>query len=387
MRLHSLLTSLATALMLAVPGLASAQVLLLPASIDGEIDEEQSDVLRTELEQAARAALADQGVLLVTESEAADLGADASCEGGACVVELGEAAPLQLVVRASIYGAAEIYDVTITAYDANTGDEVDSNVDDCTFCLFDEAVQTWGDAVETLLARTELPDATGQQAVATTVTVEPDTSVVEPAVSTSAYQTGAAVLRIQAQPSSAEIRVNGAIVGRGTAEIGVGAQSLSISLSAPDHDEFTREIVITDADVSSEAQVNAYFAMARTTRRVSSADVDRDTFNQRAVGGILMGSGAAVLIGGIVALTLDGNSSCSDGSITVCPSLYETTGLGTALTVVGAAATGVGAAFFATANGPERSAATTPPPAPAQGTRFALVPTRSGGRVILSGRF
>ncbi len=284
---------------------------------------------------------------------------------------------------------------SITAYDANTGESLDSNVTDCTFCLFDEAVETWGRAVETLISRTELPAATGQQAVAdseanepeTETETEPETDVLDEPVTSAAYTAGAAVLRIQAQPSSAEIRVNGAIVGRGSAEIGVDAQGLTISLSAPDHEEFNREIVITEADVSTEARINAYFAMARTARRTSNANVDRDTFNQRAVGGILMGSGAAVLIGGIVALTLDGNSSCTEGSITVCPSLYETTGLGTALTVVGAAATGVGAAFFATANGPEQSTSRTPPAATAPGTRFALLPTRSGGRVVLSGRF
>lgn len=96
-----------------------------------------------------------------------------------------------------------------------------------------------------------------------------------------------------------------------------------------------------------------------------------------------MGSGVAVLIGGIVALTMDGNSSCSEGPLSACASIYETTGLGTALTIIGAASTGVGAAFFATAgNAPDRAAALD-----SQRRRFAVIPTSSGARVVLGGRF
>ncbi len=362
---------------------ADAQILVLPSALDGELTDEQRSDLQQTLVDVIREVASD-GTEVLTESDLPEPSLASDCESAACFVELGNARPMQAIVRATVYSAAEIYDVNVEVFAADSGERLDQEVTDCTFCLFEEASEAFGFAARSVLARVTLPDPTSGPPAAAATTTEPVADT-QPEQATSAaapaWIAGDIEVVIQAQPASAEIRVNGSIAGRGTATLSVAPQTLQITLDALDHEPLERPIVVSAADADST--IRSYFAMARQSGSGGGTSNDADSFNQRSVGGILMGTGVAVLVGGIVALTMDGNSSCSEGPLSACASIYETTGLGTALTVIGAASTGVGAAFFATAgSSPDRAASASVPR-----RRFTVLPTASGARVLVGGRF
>ncbi len=132
-----------------------------------------------------------------------------------------------------------------------------------------------------------------------------------------------------------------------------------------------------------DSRLTVYADLAEVSRgRSNNAAADPVAFNQRSIGGILVGSGSALLIGGVVALAMDGNSTCAEGPLSACASVYETTAIGSALAVVGGIAVGTGVGFFVTA--PSNDVATSEAP---RGSRIAFAPRRGGAVLTLGGTF
>jgi hypothetical protein len=370
---------------------ASAQVLTFESELDGELDDAQKTELRDALFGALDEAFDPQ---VRSEAETRELLGDrASCADAECAAAAGQAVSAQVGVQAYVYAASEIYDMRITVYDLNTGEVLDEEIYDCTFCPFDEARDGFAFTATTIASRVELPSATSGEAadpepepetvaaVEPEPEVEPETDPVEvlPVPPEEAFVAGEVQLRIEVQPPSAEVFVNGLSVGRGSQTISVAPQRLTITAQAGGHAPMERALTVAPEDT----RLTVYADLAEITRsRGTDASANPTAFNQRSVGGILVGTGSALLIGGVVALAMDGNSSCSEGPLSACESIYETTALGSALAVVGGIAVGTGIGFFATAPSNDVAAA------PSQrGSRFAFAPRRGGAVLTLGGSF
>lgn len=372
---------------------ASAQVLIFESELDGELDDAQKVVLRDALYGALAEALEPE---VRGEAETRELlGDGATCADAECAAAAGDAVPAQVGVQAYVYAASEIYDMRVTMYDLNTGEVLDEEIYDCTFCPFDEARDGFAFTATTIASRVSLPATTSggttepepEQQLETVAVVEPEPEVepeqdpVEtlPPAPAPAFLAGDVQLRIDVQPASAEVFVNGLSIGRGSQTIEVAPQRLTITAQAGGRVPMERALTVAPDDT----RLTVYADLAEVTRaRAADASANPTAFNQRSVGGILVGTGSALLIGGVVALVMDGNSSCSEGPLSACESIYETTALGSALAVVGGIAVGTGIGFFATA--PSNDVAAAPE---TRGSRFAFAPRRGGAVLTLGGSF
>jgi len=373
------------ALAIAAP-LAHAQFVVFETSVDGDVDADDAELFR----QAIIGALeADGRATVIDEAEVAEaLGDGASCDATPCARAAGTTIVGQVGIRATVYGEAEIYDFTVTVFDLNTGSKlVDEAVGECMFCPTTEAVEEFGFTVQSALSSVDpLPPATSGAGPSTAEVTEPDvvatTEETTPEETGPAFEPGDVSVHFQTAPNSATIRVNGERVGTGRASISAAPQVLRIEVSADGHATHTERLEITPAMVGPILIRTTLAGEARAQRAARSSTAgSADSFNRTAVGGVLIGTGIAGLTGGIILLAIDGTSNCSDGPITACPQVYETTLPGAALTTVGALAAGAGIGILLGGN---RGSAET---ADSGGTRVALEPNRRGGRVIFRTRF
>ena len=405
---------------------AVAQVLIFESELDGELDDSQKAELRDALVGALDEAFEPD---VRTEEETRELLGDAAaCADAECAAAAGSLVSAHLGVQAYVYAASEIYDMRVTLYDLNTGEVLGEEIYDCTFCPFDEARDGFAFTATTVASRVELPatpSAGPTQAVEVAV-VEPaaesgsdepeaedepplaeeeapegegnaeseaeaedeqaapeDEAVevveVETVTPAPAFLPGDVQLRVDVQPESAEVFINGLSIGRGSQTIAVAPQRLTITAQAGGRVPLERAITVAPDD----SRLTVYADLAEVARgRGNDASANPAAFNQRSVGGILVGTGSALLIGGVVALAMDGNSSCAEGPISACASIYETTAIGSALAVVGGIAAGTGIGFFATAPSNDVAAMASPRP-----SRLAFAPRRGGAVLTVGGRF
>ncbi|MBU6162616.1 MAG: hypothetical protein KGO50_15985, partial [Myxococcales bacterium] len=358
-----------------------------------------------------------------TEAETRELLGDAAaCADAECAAAAGLIVSAHLGVQAYVYAASEIYDMRVTLYDLNTGEVLGEEIYDCTFCPFDEARDGFAFTATTVASRVALPatrssgptepvsvavvdppaesgndqsdssdeppqaeeeapegegDAEAQQA--DPEVDEAEVVEVEAVTPAPAFLPGDVQLRVDVQPESAEVFVNGLSIGRGSQTIAVAPQRLTITAQAGGRVPMERAITVAPDD----SRLTVYADLAEVARgRSNDASANPVAFNQRSVGGILVGTGSALLIGGVVALAMDGNSSCAEGPISACASVYETTAIGSALAVVGGLAAGTGIGFFATAPANDVAAMASPRP-----SRIAFAPRRGGAVLTVGGRF
>jgi hypothetical protein len=232
-----------------------------------------------------------------------------------------------------------------------------------------------------------------------------------------AFLVGEIPVSISAVPSTATITVNGAVVGTGRTELMLAPQTITIDVEAEGFSDYSEELTLRDsmrgpifmranlaavagvpvaaeAEPCPECEVCAECAECEVTECPEVPELvcadgtepvapDRSNFNRRAVGGILAGTGAASLIGGIVLLAVDGDTTCSSGPLSACPDVFETTAGGAALSVVGGLAIGTGIGLIVGDGGSnDRSAAAT-----SSRARVGFAPRRGGAVVSLSGSF
>jgi hypothetical protein len=397
---------------------ANAQVLIFESELDGELDDSQKSQLRDALAGALDEAFEPE---VRTEAETRELLGDvAACADAECAAAAGSIVSAHLGVQAYVYAASEIYDMRVTLYDLNTGEVLGEEIYDCTFCPFDEARDGFAFTATTVASRVALPatpsagptDAVEVAAVEPSAESEDEPPVaeeeategeevnpeaeagaeqaepeddagevveVETATPAPAFLPGDVQLRVDVQPESAEVFINGLSIGRGSQTIAVAPQRLTITAQAGGRVPMERAITVAPDD----SRLTVYADLAEVARgRSNDASANPVAFNQRSVGGILVGTGSALLIGGVIALAMDGNSSCAEGPISACASIYETTAIGSALAVVGGIAAGTGIGFFATAPSSDVAAMASPRP-----SRLAFAPRRGGAVLTFGGRF
>lgn len=341
------LAALAATLLMASS--AAAQVVVLPLDIDGDLPPED-EALFVEALEAGLAA--DGRASVVGQDEtAAELGDLAACADSSCAAEIGQTIPGQVAVRASVYAEAEIYDFTITIYDLNSGDSVTDQVGDCTFCPVAEAVDSFQFTAQAALGGVAPMPAATTPGADTVATTEPD-PVESPdpvPAEDAALIEGDISFSVSAEPDDAEIRINGQLVGTGRADLDLAPQELDIVIIADGHSEYQEDVRLT------ETMVGPIFLRAQLApepiveqRPARTRNTSESSFNRRSVGGVMAGVGGAAMIGGIVMLAIDGNSTCESGPLTACEEVYETTAGGVALSAVGAVATGIGLGFIIT---------------------------------------
>jgi hypothetical protein len=363
---------LATLLLLAaLPSAAAAQALLLPSHIQGDLPEDDHGPFR----DALRSGLAEEGLVTVrSEAESAPLLADdLACSEPACRVAIGERVSAQILVQLEMYAEAEIYDFQVRIWSLQDGALLHEQSGECTFCPLTEASESLRFVARSAIASVSpLPDPTPGPTVAQATPDEPEPE--PPAPTAPAWQDGDIVVRLSVIPTTATLRVNGQAVGQGSAELRLAPQSIEVSFEADGHASHTEAIRLTDE------MTGPIFLRVRLDRTASPA-AERaartpNSFQRRATGGVLIASGTAAVIGGIVLLALDGRSSCSSGAFTACPEVYETTAGGATLTTLGALAAGAGAALLLTS---PSSAATAARAEPARSrSRFAFSPPIHG---------
>ncbi len=363
---------LAVALPIVLAGAhAAAQVAVFETQFEGELDDASQDALREALFNGLDA---DGRLDVLSEAETAELLGDAAaCESVECAVEGAAGQPVSVGVIAEVYGEAEIYDFSVRIFRLDDGSELARQPGECTFCPIAEAVEVLRFTAEsTLDSVPELPAPPAAVAETTTETTgTTDTPPPEPAAP--AFLPGDVRVVISTAPANAEIRVNGQIVGRGTATLDVAPQDLEIVARADRHADATDTLRVAAGAPMQLRLVLPSESGASRAARSTGGDAD---FNRAAVGGITAGVGGAMLVGGIVALAFDGQTTCASGPVSACAELYETTGLGVALTALGGIGVGTGLGLLLSGRGDG-----------AEATALDLAPSRSGAVVRLRARF
>jgi hypothetical protein len=274
-------------------------VLILESNISGEADDAEATALRAAIEQGVRAAT---NVPVITEAQAAErLGDDASCETSVCAEAIGKKLVAQVGVFASVNLEAEIYDFVITVFDLNSGAELTRQTGDCMFCPSAEAVDALRFATQAAIAAVpELPEASAGPAPVVVAPPTPEPATPRP---THRYLEGNIVFGVSAVPGSALIEVNGESVGNGSAQLQLAPQEIEVKVTAAGYEPYLEKVTLRPSMTGpifmriAMSEVPRAFAAPAAPERESRDLGDEPSFNHRAVGGVVLGTGIAALGG------------------------------------------------------------------------------------------
>lgn len=375
-----------------VPLHATAQVLVLEGEYDGELQGDDIDAFNASLEAGLERGAPGQVVSAADTAEA--LGELTACDGGDCALEIGFTVAASVAVRAEVYAEAEIYDFAVSVYDLNTGETLVTQTGDCTFCPIAEALDSFGFTAEAAIgAVSPMPEPTrGAEPepedplaeVAPDPQEEPQPTLMPGA----AYVEGEIQFNVSVVPDTATISVNGEAVGEGRARLDVAAQELAIDVTAAGYEAYTEDVSLR------ESMTGPIFLRVVLTPTVAAVTPPRATtgnsgpdFNRRAVGGTLMGVGAAAAIGGVALLALDGKTTCTDGPDYLCEDVWEFTAGGASLTALGGIAIGTGLGLIISTLGGDDPVEAMRDDRAGRSTTFSFAPARGGASVSFGSRF
>ena len=382
---------IALALTLFATAPLNAQIVVLPVEFDGDlVAEDQSHFIEALESGISRGAPGD---VLDAEASAEALGDLASCDGGDCIIAIGLTVPASVAVLTEVYAEAEIYDYTIRVFDLTSGETLVTQTGDCTFCPIAEATESLGFTAEAALGAVDpMPEPTrgSEPEPEDPLAVEPDPEEVEPEPETPgpAFIEGDIRFNVSVVPETAVITINGVAQGEGRVSVDMAAQGFTIGVTDAGYQDYTDDITLRESMVgpiflrvvmSPDAPIAAVIEPA-PPRRTSSAGPG---FNTTAVGGTLIGVGLATAVGGITLLSLDGNTTCTDGPSELCRDVWEFTAGGATMTTLGGIAlgTGIGVLIAGARSGgddaEDQSAL----------RRFSFAPGNGGGRVFFSTEF
>ena len=360
-----------------------AQVVVMPIDFDGDLSADDQVPFQESL--AGGVSRGAPGDVTSADGDEA-LTEYVGCRGGDCVMGIGLTIPTTVVVVTEVYAEAEIYDFTIRVYDANTGETVVTQTGDCTFCPVAEATESLGFTAEAALGAVDpMPEPTrGSEPVPEDPLAETETET-ESETETEAgpaFEPGDIAFNVSVEPAEAAIAVNGAPQGSGRVSLDMAAQEFTITVTAEGFETYTEDVTLR------ESMVGPIFlrvvmtpdapavVVAPEPRRSSSGP----GFNTTAVGAPLVGLGVASAVGGIILLSLDGDTTCSDGPPELCRDVWEFTAGGAAMTTIGGLAlgTGIGILIAGSRSGGDEEAGS-------GGLTFA--PQRGGGQMLFSTQF
>jgi hypothetical protein len=284
------LASLGAVLALAQPTAESTtEVGALPLRVSQDISAPDQSVLEQRFNEG------------LTRSGFSSRAVEASCEDAECYRGAGQQAGVPLLVSGTIEHEGPDYQVQVFAVDANTGEVVASVDGVCEIC----GVGELGDMVGNLAAR------------------------LRPAVESSVQPT---TLKVDTDPSGADVYVDGEMVGTTPLEVPVTAGPHEIEVV-----KRGRRTERVQADLRPGVKESFSFRLASTTR----------------VPGWLpwaaLGGGMASLAAGVGLLVIHENPIKRDCNADVegnCEFLYDTVAGGAVLTVAGVALVGTGVGLF-----------------------------------------
>lgn len=359
---------------------AAAQVLVLEGEYQGELQEADVDAFRTALETGLDRGA--PGQITSADDTRAAIGDLATCSGGDCIVAIGFTVPASVAVRAEVYAEAEIYDFTIRIFDLAGGEVLATQTGDCTFCPLAEALDSFRFTAEAAIsAVSPMPPPTAGPAPADE---DPEDVAATAPESDAGWVPGEIRFNVSVVPDDATITVNGVEAGDGRASLDLAPQELQIAVAADGYEPYTEDVSLRP---SMSGPIFLRVVMTPTAVDAVTVEAPRRTarsgpdFDRRAVGGVLMGTGAAALVGGIVLLALDGEPTCSDGPSNLCEDVWEFTAGGATATAIGAAAIGTGLGLFISTLGGDDADEVR------SGSRLSFAPTRGGGAVFFERRF
>ena len=341
---------------LALSASANSWLVFTPAHT-GDAPAQTRQVLLDAVDAGLRAGAGDARVLRA-EREAA-FREVADCEEPGCVQRATASGQFGWGVLVRLVADPVIFETRVRIIDPRSGDVVAEAEDACPFCTDTEAAEQAREVVVRAMRAAGPPPAPRviDIVVPPTPTVEtpapapaptPAEEVVYEQEEGVPWTTGGHTLRIATRPESATITVNGQEVGRGGVVARVAEQSLEIRVSAEGFRPHTREIRV-DGRAG-----NASYYFINLSADVDPADValarqvrsERRERSLGVVGPTMVGVGAAALAGGIIMLSLDGETTCNSGGVRDCREVYETTLPGIALTSIGALSMGAGSILW-----------------------------------------
>lgn len=322
------------ALAIATPLSAAAQdtILIFETRFDGEISGTMEVLFRDALAEGLNAAGAHEALHESVSRQR--LGAEANrlmtCAADpACLLDAGMASGAEGGVIATVAETGGIYTFTIDVYNLTTGEGVTFDDADCALCTVDEAVS----ALRTLATSVagELPALSAASAATPSTTM----------------------LRIEAHPTEADIRLDHEWLGTGMAEVAVEPGTHDLVVSLEGHRTVSRQIPVAEGEEPLEVVVR----LQEDEEEEGEGEEDNARYVGSRPGGpfgadttiwgsILMGTGLVSLATGVVLITIDGDTTCSDGAPETCPEVFNTRAGGTALTIAGTAAVTAGLLFL-----------------------------------------
>lgn len=322
-----------------------------------------------------RKALAKKGTLIGAAQTSAGMsavGAAGNCNTDDCGQKLAAQTKARFVVSATVSSADEIYQVTLTVYDASrTERSVVNGV--CELCTAGEVNGTIATAVgklDTALGKAAKPAAPQPQSF------EVKSNPPGAEILIDGKQVGKTPATIQVQPGQrvVELRKAGFVASRSTVIIANKPASFVMELKAVPPP-------VAAVPVSKPAVVPVKPPVAAPVtaapRPVNPGLQGATGKYNNAAWGMTIG-GLALAGVGTWLIVLDGETTCDDGrGRTTCPTVYNTKAVGIAGLGLGAALIGASIAIFAV--GPADDA-------PAAGTAFDVLP-EGGGMVRFGGQF
>lgn len=329
-----------------------------------------------------RKALAKQGTLLgsaQTSAAMGKVGAAGNCNTDACGKQLAAETKSRFIVSSTVSSADEIYQVTLTVYDAGRSERsVVSGV--CELCTAGEVngtIETTVGKLGAALGKPAAPAAPVPQSLEVRSTPEGADIVVDGKVVGQTPKT----LTVLPGQRVIELRKAGFVTSKATIIVKNKPASYVTKLKAAPPPVAAVPVSkppaaapVTAAPVAPPTVAAPVPAPANPALANASGKYNKVAWGMTIGGIALAGVGTWLIV-------LDGDVTCDDGrGRTTCPTVYNTKGVGIAGLGIGAALIGASVAIFAV--GPKDDGAAAEP----AGTAFDVLPG-GGGMVRFGGSF
>lgn len=253
-----------------------------------------------------------------------------------CLKSAGESldAPLGLRLRFDV--ETEIFQWTITFYDLTEGQPILTEVGTCELCGRAEVLQQFRASIQAPLATLRPAERVGQEPLRADQRGIPE---------------GHTRLRISVVPEDTRIFVDERPVGEGSGEIDLAEGTYEVRFSHDTHRGLRETIIISQTSpevIFMRIHLSRPSGFQETTLMTrGDGFVDHIEPNRNVIGATMLGAGAAVVVTGHIVGGLHGRSTCpGDTPINRCEELYNTAGISTGLTVLGATSMAAGAVLL-----------------------------------------
>ncbi|MEL6179678.1 MAG: hypothetical protein AAFS10_12035 [Myxococcota bacterium] len=251
----------------------------------------------------------------------------AGCTSEDCLKRSGEILQSPIGLSAAIGGEAQIYDFQIIIHNLQTGEEMARESGSCDICTPQEAGQSIGRAISKALDQVTLPEQP------TAKTIEPPPQpVAGPKVN----------VDVVVVPESARLTLGDRPLGEGTATTRLSPGTYTLKADAEGFESLALPLTVAP-EQKGPMMLRLY--MAPTSAGAGSSGdttvyVERnpgliDGINPTGVGWTALAVGVVSTVVGGVLLSIDGDTTCSEGPTNACPNVYDTGAGGAALVGVG----------------------------------------------------